>query len=71
MQEDEYSDMREKFIEAQNDPEETQRLAISLSSICEEKYGIQIKKNVSDEILRSIYNTWGSASSRWWIYSIW
>ena len=58
LQEDEYSDMREKFIEAQNDPEETHRLAISLSSICEEKYGIQIKKNVSDEILES-YTTLG------------
>ena len=58
LQEDEYSDMREKFIEAQNDTEETQRLAISLSSICEEKYGIQIKKNVSDEILKS-YTTLG------------
>ena len=58
LQEDEYSDMREKFIEAQNDPEETQRLAISLSSICEEKYGIQIKKNVSDEILKA-YTTLG------------
>ena len=58
LQEDEYSDMREKFIEAQNDPEETKRLAISLSSICEEKYGIQIKKNVSDEILKA-YTTLG------------
>ena len=58
LQEDEYSDIRQKFVEAQNDPEETQRLAISLSSICEEKYGIKIKKDVSDEILEA-YTTLG------------
>jgi len=58
LQEDEYSDMRQKFIEAQNDPEETQRLAVSLSSITEEKYGIQIKKNISDETLNA-YTTVG------------
>jgi len=58
LQEDEYSDMRQKFIEAQKDPEETQRLAVSLSSIIEEKYGIQIKKNISDETLNA-YTTVG------------
>ncbi len=58
LQEDEYSDMRQKFVEAQNDPEETQRLAISLSSVCEEKYGIKIKKDVSGEILEA-YTTVG------------
>ena len=50
--------MRQKFIEAQKDPEETQRLAVSLSSIIEEKYGIQIKKNISDETLNA-YTTVG------------
>ena len=58
LQEDEYADMRQKFIDAQNDPEETQRLAISLSSACEEKYGIKIRKEVSDEILKA-YTTDG------------
>ena len=58
LQEDEYSDMRQKFIEAQKDPEETQRLAVSLSSIIEEKYGIQIKKNISYETLNA-YTTVG------------
>ena len=58
LQEDEYSDMRQKFIEAQKDPEETQRLAVSLSSVIEEKYGIQIKKNISDETLNA-YTTVG------------
>ena len=58
LQEDEYIEMRQKFVEAQNDPDETQRLAISHSSIIEEKYGIQIKKNFSDEILKA-YTTVG------------
>jgi peptidyl-prolyl cis-trans isomerase B (cyclophilin B) len=50
--------MRQKFIDAQNDPEETQKLAISLSEICEEKYGMQIRKTISDEILKA-YTTVG------------
>ena len=50
--------MRQKFVEAQNDPEETQRLAISLSSDCEEKYGIKIRKDIPDEILKA-YTTVG------------
>lgn len=58
LQEEEYSDMRQKFIDAQNDPEETQKLAISLSEICEEKYGMQIRKTISDEILKA-YTTVG------------
>ena len=36
LQEDEYLEMRQKFIDAQNDPEETQKLALSLRVICEE-----------------------------------
>jgi len=58
LQEEEYSDMRQKFIDAQNDPEETQKLAISLSEICEEKYGMQIRKTISDEVLKA-YTTVG------------
>ena len=58
LQEDEYSDMRQKFVDAQNDPEETQKLAISLSEVCEEKYGIQIRKNISDDVLKA-YTTVG------------
>ena len=58
LQEEEYSDMRQKFINAQNDPEETQKLAISLSEICEEKYGMQIRKTISDEVLKA-YTTVG------------
>jgi len=58
LQEEEYSDMRQKFIDAQNNPEETQKLAISLSEVCEEKYGIQIRKTISDEILKA-YTTVG------------
>ena len=58
LQEEEYSDMRQKFIDAQNDPEETQKLAISLSEICEEKYGMQIRKTISDDILKA-YTTVG------------
>ena len=57
LQEDEYSEMRQKFIDAQNDPEETQKLAISLS-VCEEKYGIQIRKTISEESLNA-YTTVG------------
>ena len=58
LQEEEYSDMRQKFIDAQNDPEETQKLAISLSEVCEEKYGMQIRKTISDDILKA-YTTVG------------
>ena len=58
LQEDEYSDMRQKFVDAQNDPEETQKLAISLSEVCEEKYGIQIRKNISEDVLKA-YTTVG------------
>jgi len=58
LQEDGYSDMRQKFVDAQNDPEETQKLAISLSEVCEEKYGIQIRKNISDDVLKA-YTTVG------------
>ena len=58
LQEEEYSDMRQKFIDAQNDPEETQKLAISLSDVCEEKYGLQIRKTISDDILKA-YTTVG------------
>ena len=58
LQEEEYSDMRQKFIDAQNDPEETQKLAISLSEVCEEKYGLQIRKTISDDILKA-YTTVG------------
>ncbi len=58
LQEDEYSEMRQKFIDAQNDPEETQKLAISLSEVCEEKYGIQIRKTISEESLNA-YTTVG------------
>ena len=58
LQEDGYSDMRQKFVDAQNDPEETQKLAISLSEVCEEKYGIQIRKNISEDVLKA-YTTVG------------
>ena len=58
LQEDEYSDMRQKFVDAQNDPEETQKLAISLSEVCEEKYGIKINKDVSENVLKA-YTTVG------------
>ena len=58
LQEEEYSDMRQKFIDAQNDPKETQKHAISLSEICEEKYGMQIRKTISDEVLKA-YTTVG------------
>ncbi|MFL3001183.1 MAG: peptidylprolyl isomerase [Cytophagales bacterium] len=58
LQEDEYSDMRQKFVDAQNDPEETQKLAISLSEVCEEKYGIQIRKTISEDVLKA-YTTVG------------
>ena len=58
LQEDEYSDMRQKFVDAQNDPEETQKLAISLSEVCEEKYGIKINKDVSEDVLKA-YTTVG------------
>ena len=58
LQEDEYSDMRQKFMDAQNDPEETQKLAISLSEVCEEKYGIQIRKTISEDMLKA-YTTVG------------
>ena len=58
LQEDEYSDMRQKFMDAQNDPEETQKLAISLSEVCEEKYGIQIRKTISEDLLKA-YTTVG------------
>ena len=43
--------MRQKFIDAQNDPEETQKLALSLRVICEEKYGINTRKNISQDIV--------------------
>tara|TARA_B100000029_G_scaffold497971_1_gene566166 strand:+ start:1167 stop:1985 length:819 start_codon:yes stop_codon:yes gene_type:complete len=58
LEEEEYADVRQKFIAAQNDPQETQRLALSLSSICEEKYGIKIRKDVSEDILKA-YTTVG------------
>ena len=51
LQEDEYLEMRQKFIDAQNNPEETQKLALSLRAICEEKYGINTRKNISQDIL--------------------
>ena len=51
LEEEEYADTRQKFIEAQSDPQETQKLAISLSSVIEDKYGIKIRKDLSDDIV--------------------
>ena len=59
VEEEEYADTRQKFIEAQNDPQETQKLAISLSSVIEDKYGIKIRKDLSTEIV-SAYTSVGA-----------
>ena len=58
LEEEEYADTRQKFIEAQNDPQETQKLAISLSSVIEDKYGIKIRKDLSTDIV-SAYTSVG------------
>ena len=59
LQEDEYTEIRQKFIDAQNDPEETQKLALSLRAVCEEKYGMNIKKNISKDILEAYTSVGG------------
>ena len=58
LEEEEYADTRQKFIEAQSDPQETQKLAISLSSVIEDKYGIKIRKDLSADIV-SAYTSVG------------
>jgi len=58
LEEEEYAETRQKFIEAQSDPQETQKLAISLSSVIEDKYGIKIRKDLSTEIV-SAYTSVG------------
>ena len=47
---DEYKETREKLIDAQRDPAETQRIAMSLIKDVE-NIGINIRKNISQEIL--------------------
>ena len=47
----EYSDLKQKFIDAQSDPAETQRLALSQRSLVEEKLGINTRKNISQKIV--------------------
>jgi peptidyl-prolyl cis-trans isomerase B (cyclophilin B) len=59
LQEDEYLEVRQKFIDAQNDPEETQKLTLSLRAVCEEKYGMNIKKNISKDILEAYTSVGG------------
>ena len=43
--------MRDKLIAAQRDPEETQRLAMSLRDDVEKKLGYSTRKNISQEIV--------------------
>ena len=49
IQQEEYSEIREKLIAAQRDPEETQRLAMSLRDDVEKKLGYSTRKNISQE----------------------
>lgn len=51
IQQEEYSEIREKLIAAQRDPEETQRLAMSLRDDVEKKLGYSTRKNISQEIV--------------------
>ena len=58
LQEEEYSDLRQKFGELQSDPEATQALAISLKETIKEKYGIDATKVISKDKLEA-YTTVG------------
>ena len=58
LQEEEYSDLRQKFGELQSDPEATQVLAISLKETIKEKYGIDATKVISKDKLEA-YTTVG------------
>ena len=51
IQQEEESEIREKLIAAQRDPEETQRLAMSLRDDVEKKLGYSTRKNISQEIV--------------------
>jgi len=49
LQDEDYSDIKDKFIAAQSNASETQRLALSLRSDVEEKLGIKTSLDVSED----------------------
>jgi peptidyl-prolyl cis-trans isomerase B (cyclophilin B) len=49
LQDEDYSDIKDKFIAAQSNGSETQRLALSLRSDVEEKLGIKTSLDVSED----------------------
>tara|TARA_Y100000768_G_scaffold341629_1_gene286208 strand:- start:2262 stop:3032 length:771 start_codon:yes stop_codon:yes gene_type:complete len=49
LQDEDYSDIKDKFVAAQSNASETQRLALSLRSDVEEKLGIKTSLDVSED----------------------
>ena len=60
LKDEEYSDLQKQFIDLQTNPEGTQKLALSLKDLVEEKYGLKTQKLISKEKLEA-YTSVGGA----------
>ena len=59
-QEEEYKDLRNKFIQVQNNRDETKKLALQYKDIVDEKYGIKTSMDIVPEKLDAYSSVGGS-----------